>query len=267
MRRRFTAVLVLLAMTGSVMAEDGSRLAVPDVCVLPVESGVRVPIVLTGAPELRPSSLRTTLLYDPAQVTPEVVQGAGSLQVSYTVDPEAGRVELVWHMAGRLPVAPLPVGVLAQVEFRLADELDSEPRLDLDAGETRSLDGNGRPSYVAVSSPATVVMGGGGLWVDVVPFEGATLVTGTGLSPRGRPWILRGRTDRVVHAGRRVLLGDLEPLATTEDGRLAADLQVPEAGGIFYYLAARDDGAGQPVLGFDSECRPRMVMPARAATP
>jgi hypothetical protein len=266
MRRHLIAALVLLAVTGSVLAGGEPRLTVPDVCVLPDASGVLVPIVLTGDPELRPSSLRTTLLYDPAQVTLEVVQSVRGLQLSSTVDAGAGRVELVWHMAGRLPVAPLPVGVVAQVEFRLADELSSEPRLDLDAGETRSLDGNGRPSHVAISSPATLVLGGGGLWIDVVPVAGATLVASTGLAPRGRPWILRGRTDGVAHAGRRVLLGDLEPLATTDDGRLATDLAVPEKGGIFFYLAARDDGTGQPVLGFDSECLPRMVIPARAAS-
>jgi hypothetical protein len=266
MPRHLITVLVSLVMSGSALAAGGARLAVPDVCVLPDESGVSVPLVLSGAPELRPSSLRTTLLYDPTQVTPEVVHGAAGLHVRSTVDAEAGRVEVVWHMAGRQPVAPLPEGVLARVEFRLADDVLEEPRLDLDAGETRSLDGNGRPSHVAVSTPATLVLRGGGLWVDVIPGDSAALVASTGLATRGRPWILRGRSGEVAQAGHRFLLGTLEPLATTEDGRLAADLLIPETGEVFYYLAARDDGTGRPVLGFDSECLPRAVIPARTAS-
>ena len=267
MRRHLTTALVLLALSGPILAGEGPRLAVPDVCVLPDASGVSVPLVLSGAPELRPSSLRTTLLYDPAQVTPEVVHGTAGLHVMSTVDDETGLVEVVWHMAGQQPVAPLPAGVLARVEFRLAEGVISEPRLDLDAGETRSLDGNGRPSHVAVSTPATLVLGGGGgLWVEVVPGEGVAMVASTGLATRGRPWILRGRSGEVAQAGHRFLLGTLEPLATTEDGRLAADLLIPEAGEVFYYLAARDDGTGRPVLGFDSECLPRAVIPARTAS-
>jgi hypothetical protein len=266
MRRHLIAVLVSLAMAGSVLAAGGARLTVPDVCVLPDEAGVSVPLVLSGAPELRPSSLRTTLRFDPSQVTPEVVQGLAGVHVMSTVDAEAGRVEVVWHMAGLQPVAPLPAGVLARVEFRLVDGVSSEPRLDLDAGETRSLDGNGRPSHVAVSSPATLVLGGGGLWVEVVPGEGMALVASTGLAIRGRPWILRGRSGEVAITGRQFRLGALEPLATTDDGRLATDLLIPEAGEVFYYLAARDDGTGRPVLGFDSECLPRKVIPARTVS-
>lgn len=73
--------------------------------------------------------------------------------------------------------------------------------------------------------------------------------------------------DDLVRANHRVLLGSLKALEAGRDGRLSVDTEIPARGGVFYYLAVRDDGTGHPVLGFDSQCRPRMVMPARAATP
>ena len=105
-----------------------------------------------------------------------------------------------------------------------------------------------------------MVQGAGGLWIDVAPDREAAQVTSSGRSIRGRPWILRGSSRSLDRADGRVSLGALEPLETTSDGRLARDSRQPEPGVIFYYLAARDDGNGQPVLGFDSECLPRTAL-------
>ena len=71
-------VLVLFAASGVVLAAGGARLILPDVCV---ESGDRtavIPLVLTGADELRPSSLRTTVLFDPQIVAVEEVEDPSS---------------------------------------------------------------------------------------------------------------------------------------------------------------------------------------------
>lgn len=259
--------LAAFAVVGVVQASGGARLILPDVCVQSGDRTVSLPVVLTGADELRPSSLRTTILFDPQVVAVEEIEDRTRLGVSWTVDQAAGRIDLVWHTQGRQPVPPLPAGVLARINLRLLDDAAVEPRLDVDAGQTRSLDGNGRIANVEVIGPATLVQGSGGLRIEMSVDRGRTIIASTGSSLRGRPWILRGRMDDLVRANHRVLLGSLKALEAGRDGRLSVDTEIPARGGVFYYLAVRDDGAGHPVLGFDSQCRPRMVMPARAATP
>ena len=260
-------VLAIFAFAGVVEAAGGARLILPDVCV---ESGDRtavIPLVLTGADELRPSSLRTTVLFDPQIVAVEGVEDPSHLGMNWTLDQATGRVDLVWHTQGRQPVPPLPAGVLARIKLRLLDPAAREPRLEVDAGQTRSLDGNGRIANVGVTGPATLVQGSGGLWVEMSVDRGRTIIASSGSSLRGRPWILRGRMGDLIRADHKVLLGSLEALEAGRDGRLSVDTEIPARGGVFYYLAVRDDGAGHPVLGFDSQCRPRLVLAARAATP
>ncbi len=268
MRRRRHIILSLL-LAGALWpvagraGDPGARLMVPDVCV--EDSTAVVPLVLSGAATLRPASLRTTLLYNPRQVEPVEIRSSVGRHLSSHIDEQRGEVTLTWHTEGRLPVQPLPAGVLALVTMRQLEGAAGEAQVSLDPGQTRSLDGNGRSSWVATSGPASLVQGSGGLWVEVMDEGRTAWVTSAGLSPRGRPWILRGSMESLARAGRRVLLGTLEPLETSSDGRLAADEKTPDRGEIFFYLAARDDGAGQPVLGFGSDCRPRMVLPASAA--
>jgi len=262
-----TAALVFLCVTGTALASGGARLALPDVCVEPGATTVSVPVMLTGADELRPSSLRTTVLFDPQSVLVENIEDDSHRSMSWTVDEESGRLDMVWNTAGRQPVPPLPAGTLALIDLRLVDADTQEPRLDVDAGETRCLDGNGRAANVEVTGPATLVQGSGGLWLDVWVDRGRTVIASSGPALRGRPWILRGRMSDLVHSGHEVLLGPLKALDAGSDGRLSVDADLPPAGDVFYYLAVRDDGTGRPVLGFDSACRPRRVMMARAARP
>ena len=258
--------LLVLAPLETVAATHAPRLDVPDVCVEAGADSVRIPLVLSGADELRPSTLRTTLFYDVRQVEPIGITTNIPVHMSSSVDAASGSIDLAWHMEGRLPVRPLPAGVLASLHLRLLHATAEEPQVSLDAGQTRSLDGNGRPFHVTTSGPATLVHGSGAMWVDLLAEGETAFVASAGTSPRGQPWILRGNMSDLARSPSRVLLGSLEALETTEDGRLAADPAVPESGDAFYYLAARDDGTGSPVLGFGSDCRPRMVIPARAAS-
>ena len=267
MRRTIIAAFTLLVLLGKVLAGDGSRLTLPDVCIQPGEWTVALPVVLSGADELRPSSLRTTVLFDPQAVLVENIQDATRREMSWTLDEEAGTLDLVWHTEGRQPVPPLPAGTLAQIKLRVVDANTREPRLDVDAGQTRSLDGNGRAASVEVAGPAALVQGSGGLWLEVSQERERTIIASSGPSLRGTPWILRGRMGELVRSDQQVLLGGLEAMESGRDGRLSADSALPARGDVFYYLAVRDDGAGQPVLGFDSECRPRTVRVARAETP
>jgi hypothetical protein len=267
----FALLLLVWPVAGTVAwaSQDDVRLVLGDGCAVPGQNEIQLPVLLLGE-GFRPSSLRTTLLFDPALLEPVLDVDEGTAEpgraLSGTVhdfsaagDASSGRVDLVFHRQGTLPVAGLPAGTLATVRLRLKPLAAEVPvlRIDLDPGQTRSLDGNGRPMFTATGGPAYVWLGQSGLWLVVGSEAGVTRIDAVGDLLRERAVILRGRLSEARGAGRRVSFGPLEPLQSAWEGRLAFDPLLPEAGETFFYIAAQMDAAGRPALGFASDCRMR----------
>ena len=251
----------------------GPRMYLRDACI---ETGVTtfvMPLVLAGSDE-RPTSIRATLLYDPASLTlldapgePAVRPGAGlrgtNTQFSYESTVEIGEVSIVLNSAGRLPVAPLPVGALAEIRFTLRPQTVPQYtlRVEFDAGRTRSVDGAGREMFTLTEIPAIVWVGQAPLHVQVGALgeNGSTAVQVSGLPPERAAVLMRGQSSQLLRRPKSVTFGDLVPMGAVISGRPLEDATLPPAGEAFYYVAAQPDGTGGSALGFGSGCRARQV--------
>jgi hypothetical protein len=264
-------LLAVLLAAGTVAgaSPEEVRLVLGDGCAVPGQDEIQLPVLLLGE-GFRPSSLRTTLLFDPALLEPvldidaETAEPGPALSGSVvdfgaTGDPLSGRVDLVLHRQGTLPVAGLPAGTVATVRLRVKPLAAGAPalRIDLDPGQTRSLDGNGRPMFTATGGPAYVWLGQSGLWLVVGSEAGVTRIEAGGDLLREQTVILRGRLTEARGSGRRVSFGPLERLDSAWEGRRAVDPLLPGPGEAFFYIAAQVDAAGRPALGFASDCRAR----------
>ncbi|MFQ5766771.1 MAG: hypothetical protein ACE5ID_02155, partial [Acidobacteriota bacterium] len=78
---------------------------------------------------------------------------------------------------------------------------------------------------------------------------------------RRKAWLLRGRMEQLKKRGRTGRLGHLEMLPAGKTSLMGEDDEIPEIGEAFFYVAAQPDPVGQPLLGFGSDCRVRVLTP------
>jgi hypothetical protein len=264
---RLACGVIVCVAGASARGGDTAVLILTDACAEAGRPEFEIALMLVGEEE-RPSSLKTTVFYDTAVMNPfsrdpgreiEPAYIGGTSVAAFTdVDPDAGRIDLVFHTEGRLPVLPIPAGVLARLHFRLTPLAPRHGilRVDLDPGETVSLDGRGAQMFTATGGPGYVVVGRSGPGILVSGNGARTILESYGELLRGRGWIVRGRIRQVDRAsGPR--LGPLEVLAEGEGTVRAIDTAIPEPGDGFFYLIAQQDAAGRMSHGFASDCRSR----------
>ncbi|MFQ5669211.1 MAG: hypothetical protein ACE5HD_01675 [Acidobacteriota bacterium] len=277
MTRLLTPALAACLAAAPLARAGGPVLALTDGCLSPENGVARLSLRLHGRGD-RPSSLRTTVLFDPAALEPapdpdgQVAVPGGALSgwpvvFSAAADAAAGRIDLILNTEGRRPVPPLPEGELARLFLRLvpgAGEGGGSLRVDLDPGQTRSLDGRGRTTFTTVLGPSHVWIGQAGPRLGVSRSGDTVWIGARREDGRAGATIVRGRLRGPAHLPIR---GDaLEPLATVHAGGhdQAEDQERPAKGEIFFYLATQPDSLGQPLFGFRSDCRDRVRVAARS---
>ena len=183
-------VLAVAAAWVAVPARGQARVVLGDGCLLEGQRRAELPLVLTGTDYL-PSTLRTTIYFDPALMEPlfddqheGAIPGAGvrisGAYFSSSTDMEDGRMDLHIRMQSGFPLAGLRQGVLARLRFRLLPAaLDEDSlRLDMDPGRTEGEDGDGNSFFTEVGGPAFV-------WIAPPPLQ--VRVEGAGADFRVEP--------------------------------------------------------------------------------